>query len=167
MVEKSTLRFHFSRRLRLRLTLLWLIFASQRCCDKKVNMRSHCGQLICLLICKKPNKWIFLQHCFFQQTSSCGSANGGCQHVCSNGVCSCRPGYSLASDKRTCSAKNCGKAQPRFCAQGLRLIVIHLLTIIHDDWFKFLSWILYFSLTPALSVYSFATVFKRILMHNR
>ncbi|XP_048583508.1 protocadherin Fat 4 isoform X2 [Nematostella vectensis] len=52
------------------------------------------------------------------ETSSCGQANGGCQQSCNNGACSCLPGYTIDSNKKTCTARDCGAASPRYCAPG-------------------------------------------------
>ena len=39
----------------------------------------------------------------------CKKTNGGCQHTCENIVgsfkCSCKDGYDLSSDKKSCSGK--------------------------------------------------------------
>ncbi|KAL9986515.1 hypothetical protein ACROYT_G000677 [Oculina patagonica] len=53
-----------------------------------------------------------------KQTSQCGTANNGCQHKCSNGVCSCNAGYYLALDKKKCIAKDCRMPKPTYCAPG-------------------------------------------------
>ncbi|XP_038072724.1 fibrillin-2-like isoform X3 [Patiria miniata] len=43
--------------------------------------------------------------------STCGYQNGGCQQICRNGadgaICSCRDGYKLASDGKTCQGQGC------------------------------------------------------------
>ncbi|KAJ7380318.1 hypothetical protein OS493_011040 [Desmophyllum pertusum] len=53
-----------------------------------------------------------------KETSQCGTSNNGCQHKCSNGVCSCNAGYNLASDKKNCIAKDCKMPTPTYCAPG-------------------------------------------------
>ena len=56
--------------------------------------------------------------CVFKETSQCGTRNNGCQHKCTNGVCSCNSGYYLASNKKNCIAKDCNMPNPSYCAPG-------------------------------------------------
>lgn len=50
-----------------------------------------------------------MQFNFLIDINECLTNNGGCAQICSNTVgsftCSCRPGYSLNSDRRGCSGK--------------------------------------------------------------
>ena len=55
---------------------------------------------------------------FIQERSQCGTHNNGCQQRCSNGVCSCNPGYNLVSDGKNCTGKDCKMPKPTFCAPG-------------------------------------------------
>ncbi|XP_062519526.1 coadhesin-like [Corticium candelabrum] len=51
-------------------------------------------------------------------TKSCGSPNGGCQHNCNDGVCSCNTGYLLGSDGTSCNPRVCGTPSIAHCPSG-------------------------------------------------
>lgn len=48
---------------------------------------------------------------FFVDINECSSHNGGCNHMCRNSagsyICRCHTGYSLGSNKKTCSGMLC------------------------------------------------------------
>ncbi|XP_068740239.1 protocadherin Fat 4-like [Montipora capricornis] len=55
------------------------------------------------------------------ESSQCGTSNNGCEQKCSNGVCSCLPGFNLASNKKNCTGKDCKMPRPSYCAPGTSL----------------------------------------------
>ena len=55
-----------------------------------------------------------------KETAQCGSPNNGCQHKCTNGVCSCNAGYNLSGSKH-CIPKDCGNLTLTYCAPGTKL----------------------------------------------
>ena len=62
----------------------------------------------------------FNQALLFSDIDECSSSNGGCAHNCHNSVggheCSCRDGYALREDNRTCvDIDECSTAAP--CGQ--------------------------------------------------
>ncbi|XP_066935500.1 protocadherin Fat 4-like isoform X3 [Clytia hemisphaerica] len=54
-----------------------------------------------------------------RESSTCGQTNGGCQQVCSNGICSCRAGY-IKSGTKNCIAKDCGNPTLQYCPPGTK-----------------------------------------------
>lgn len=61
---------------------------------------------------------LFYLFIIYQESAQCGSSNNGCQHKCTNGVCSCNAGYNLVGNKQ-CVAKDCGTMTLTYCASGL------------------------------------------------
>eukprot|EP00118_Oscarella_pearsei_P012857 m.97906 g.97906 ORF g.97906 m.97906 type:complete len:364 (+) comp36966_c0_seq9:176-1267(+) len=53
------------------------------------------------------------------ESHSCGAKNGGCEHFCANGVCSCNGGYQLQSDGQTCRLLDCGSPSVEYCPSDM------------------------------------------------
>ncbi|XP_062505201.1 protocadherin Fat 4-like isoform X3 [Corticium candelabrum] len=51
-------------------------------------------------------------------SQTCGQTNGGCQQLCSSGMCSCHSGYLLSFDKKTCQPRSCGTPSIKYCPSG-------------------------------------------------
>ena len=75
----------------------------------------------------------------YQESARCGSPNNGCQHKCTNGVCSCNAGYNLVGSKQ-CMAKDCGAIKLTYCASGLYTWIVYHTIPYHT--------ILYYTMLP-------------------
>ena len=75
----------------------------------------------------------------YQESARCGSPNNGCQHKCTNGVCSCNAGYNLVGSKQ-CVAKDCGAIKLTYCASGLYTWIVYHIIPYHT--------ILYYTMLP-------------------
>ena len=65
-----------------------------------LQVHSYCGPLLSCL------NLDYVLSAFFADVDECAGNRGGCQQICTNTdgsfVCSCRDGFRLASDGRSC-----------------------------------------------------------------
>ncbi|XP_012556552.2 protocadherin Fat 4 isoform X1 [Hydra vulgaris] len=57
---------------------------------------------------------------YLEETVPCGEVNGGCEHVCYRGVCSCSPGYTIKNQTK-CVPKDCGLLTIDLCKSSDQL----------------------------------------------
>lgn len=65
--------------------------------------------VVMFLIQRKSNVFFFLKGVEIDVIDSCAEGNGGCEHDClhtsEGAVCSCRSGYTLQADGKSCEGQ--------------------------------------------------------------